>query len=176
MVPQRASVLADRRRHPRRDVAQEREVPRVEPRVLRLAERIGRRYPRERPRLQLVANADRVDAFLGRTREQRERVVGRGRDASSRTTRASCAGVGARPNAHPPPRVAGSGIGSVNRTGTRASWTAAANASSYSTEAPTMIASARASTASRRSSRTVFDGLPATSVIFSFTRGVPEAC
>src|SRR6266550_732946 len=39
-----------------------------------------------------------------------------------------------------------------------------------------MIASARASTASRRSSRTVFDGLPATSVILSFTRGVPEAC
>src|SRR5438094_10140310 len=75
------SDLSERGRHPRRDVAQEREVPRVEPRVLRLAERIGRRYPRERPRLQLVANADRVDAFLGRTREQRERVVGRGRDA-----------------------------------------------------------------------------------------------
>ena len=50
--------------------------------------------------------------------------------ASSRTIRASCEGVGASANAHPPPRVAGSGIGSVNSTGTCASWTAVANASS----------------------------------------------
>src|SRR5438132_10932176 len=93
--------------------------------------------------------------------------------ASSSAATASCAGVGASAKPKPPP---GSTIGSVNSTGTWASSTARANVSSYTTEAPTTIASARSSAAARRSSMSVGEGLPATSTILRRARGLADAC
>src|SRR2546426_5986656 len=69
--------LAERWWHPRGDIAQEREIARVESRVLGRAERVRGRDTRERPGLQLIPDDRRVDILLGRGPEQRERVVRR---------------------------------------------------------------------------------------------------